>query len=139
MNTKNSSTGSTKRAAEADLESCVAGRELDALVAERVMGWKHVGTSPSGNKSYDDEENDERYLVGMSNMFRCWSPSNDIAAAYEMESRIAEMNLISQYTRALADLVAPECSAGETCWRLVHATAEQRCRAALAATNQPST
>jgi hypothetical protein len=37
-----------------------AGRELDALVAERVMGWKRVGFMPDGcpvgtpNLDYDD-------------------------------------------------------------------------------------
>lgn len=43
---KNPSSVSAETAAEtADPQSCVAGRELDRLIAERVMGWTLDRTS----------------------------------------------------------------------------------------------
>jgi hypothetical protein len=101
--------GETLRAAEADGQPCVAGRELDALVAERVMQWKRV-------RSDRDEGDDRRdvawmlhYKMGVlrgepytyganalyDRTFRKWSPSTDIAAAMEVIEKMRELGWLT--------------------------------------------
>jgi len=80
------------------------GRELDALVAENVMGWKRVRwmdwkqkiadetrTSltyswhdANGDMTENAEDMDDYY-----NPTYAWSPSTDIAAAWEVVERLA--------------------------------------------------
>jgi hypothetical protein len=71
----------------------VAGRELDALVAERVMGWQ-VDTDKEGYWCNDagwtgwlvpESEADARYEQD-----RCWRPSTDITAAWQVVEHIKE-------------------------------------------------
>ena len=64
----------------------VAGRELDALVAEKVMGWKVDNEHPY-TTYYDgidfmgsNCEDDQAY----------WSPSTDIAAAWQVVEKMRE-------------------------------------------------
>ena len=38
----------TKRSETMDIDTLEAGRELDALVAEKVMGWKYSQNAPEG-------------------------------------------------------------------------------------------
>jgi len=94
----------TLRAAETDGQSCVTGRELDALIAEHVMQWKRVH---SERDEGDDREDvawmlhkahgvlkGEPYTWGDSNLhdrtFAKWSPSTDIAAAMEVFEKLRD-------------------------------------------------
>lgn len=108
------------------------GRELDAAIAEfmetpfrkpthgtcctcQVCGW-----------DYDNCQCDY---------------SADIAAAWEVEEHIKELGLTTRYGYCLNRIINDEHDrarlAGEDTyterWQLIHATAEQRCRAALLA------
>jgi hypothetical protein len=58
-----------------------AGRELDALVAEKVMGWKWIGP---------DEFNDNRHLTlgGQKVQARIPDYSTDIAAAWDVVEKM---------------------------------------------------
>ncbi len=63
-----------------------AGRLLDALVAEKVMGWRR---KPGRNVWIDDN-----VLTGWLiepddvNDAPCWAPSTDIAAAWEVVEKV---------------------------------------------------
>jgi hypothetical protein len=63
--------------------------------------------------------------------------STSIEAAMQVEDRIAELGLRTRYVLELAKIVDPRESREDKVallwWALVHASAEQRCRAALAA------
>ena len=99
-----------------DIDKMEACRELDALVAERVMGWlKH-----------------ERYgLISVPPY------STDISAAWQMEDRIAELGLIEEYCFQLNSIANAHLDRDyfrqPQRWQLIHATPEDRCRAALKA------
>ena len=84
-----------------EILSMPAGPEMDALVAERVMGHKIVWR------------------------FR---PSTDMTTAMEVEHEIGKRGLIERYCEQLVLVV------GSSFWRLIHATPDQRCRAALLTT-----
>lgn len=56
-----------------------AGPELDAIIAEKVMGWKRVPGTESG-AWMDPCTNDGR--------MGSWSPSTDIAAAWEVVEKL---------------------------------------------------
>lgn len=68
--------------------------------------------------------------------FRGWNPLDSISDAYEMESRIP-VALRDEYCRALwnsfADIKTPWRSKFEGYWFFTHATARQRCDAAISA------
>jgi hypothetical protein len=89
-----------------NVEEMQAGREMDMLVSE-MMG---------GN-------------------FRPYS--TDIAAAYQMEERIAELGLIEEYCFQLNAIANAHFDRAyyrqPQRWQLIHATPEDRCRAALLA------
>jgi hypothetical protein len=66
-----------------------AGRELDALVAERVMGWV-LTLSPRSIAEADDEE----WWSMPSGLVRhvdYWRPSTDIAAAWEVVEKLRDL------------------------------------------------
>jgi hypothetical protein len=79
-----------------------AGRELDALVAEKVMGWKYRQSSPDPKKHFCREYgNDAGWWLkpSMTPGAKHWacatcSPppaySTDIAAAWEVTEKLAE-------------------------------------------------
>lgn len=139
----------------------LSGRELAAAVAGRVMGWslcwldRFYGAEgdwsqrPVSSKAeckftpiaYWREPNGRAINEAAE-----WLPSESIEAAMQVEDRIAELGLHSEYLRALADVAVfadATWNAAEIyeahlpwgLWPLVHATAEQRCHAALAATD----
>ena len=96
-------------------------RELDAEVAEKVMGLEFGGPKWLTLPLY----------------------SSSIEEAMEVENQIAKLGLIREYVRALehiGDMSTPSRVITDTgiAWRLAHATAEQRCRAALAAVTPSS-
>ncbi len=61
--------------------SVAAGRELDALVAEKVMGWHHTGS-------------DDRYPVDDKGRSQLYVPdySTDIGAAWAVVERMRELD-----------------------------------------------
>ena len=74
------------------------GRELDALVAEKVMGWRKK-TFPGGGGGYTawvDENKKAMKLISNFTMietcYRCdyFRPSTDIAAAWEVVEKMLE-------------------------------------------------
>jgi len=71
-----------------------AGRELDRLIAETVMGWrlKHWRDETDGGTYWvsADGEFAGKYSVGSDPKWR-WSPSTDIAAAWQV---VDKMNLL---------------------------------------------
>lgn len=68
-----------------------------------------------------------------------WAPvenyATDIAAAMKAEDRIAELGLQGRYVINLAKIVDPRIKQDDAImtlwWNLVHASPDQRCRAAL--------
>lgn len=60
----------------------VAGRVLDALVAEKVMGWTLKGDT------YARWVNDKDEYMGPCENVDFWSPSTSIAAAWEVVERL---------------------------------------------------
>lgn len=61
-----------------------AGPELDALVAERVMGWRYAATVPGGSpKFWQDPDRDFK-----SGMMTPKPYSNGIAAAWEVVEQL---------------------------------------------------
>lgn len=76
----------------------LSDRDLDALVAERVMGWIH-GEAYNGEglwKAPDDTLTPDD----------CFWPSTDDNAARLVRNRIAELGLQSEFRTALLDLLS---------------------------------
>jgi len=71
----------------------VAGRELDALVAEKVMGWS-VNRSERGWETLGVRP---KRLIGRRGMCRlpgdAWSPSEDISAAWEVVEKLGAVRI----------------------------------------------
>lgn len=59
--------------------------------------------------------------------------SSDIRLAFQVEERIAELELQGEYELALAEVVTDGKPNMAHVWDYVHASPEQRCRAALEA------
>lgn len=84
-----------------------AGRELDILIAEKVMGWKRLTYAQwkPDNKHYSTRHeltpnwhSDELYEVAWAEdrddyyyPEDAWSPSTDIVAAWQVFSRLSEL------------------------------------------------
>ncbi len=110
------------------------GRELAAHIAELVMKLPV--------KYHTDNPNDERWYYIDIPDHNGMCPSvpdypNDIAAAYTMEERIEELGLVNRYCWELIKIAnandrGKDESIRQT-WGLIHATPEDRCRAALKA------
>lgn len=79
------------------------GRELDILVAEKVMGWKRVNyeqlfPSQAGRKElsmywYDSNDKETRLAEDSDDYYQpeeAWSPSIDISAAWEVVKKMQE-------------------------------------------------
>lgn len=105
-------------------------RQLDLDVAEQVMGFDRMNARVDPMVRNGDPQYFMGYPVGHD-----FAPyySIDIAAAFQVEDRIAELGLQRQYIIALrgetrAQMIAAACGYE---WKLVHASPEQRCRAAL--------
>ena len=126
-----------------EIDNHPANRCLDSQMAE-LMGWELIpdplydnlgaamnAIKPSGEKVF------LWYLrKNVSSGKEPWTPSRDIAAAYLMEERIEELGLIEEYCQALEKLLFAanwEENSIFVPWLLVHASPEDRCRAALMA------
>jgi hypothetical protein len=94
-----------------------AGRDLDLIVIEKVMGWK-----------YDPA--------------RTFAPSSNLISAWEMEEYLlSNETLAKAYGDALHSLVVPEgqsMSPGEMATAFSHASLHVRCLAALRAVGAPA-
>jgi hypothetical protein len=112
-----------------------AGRELDALVAERVMGFEireHKRIQKGSIKKrgrYPVYEIKELWAGNRTLMFY----STDIAAAWRVEERIAELGLIDEYCWEIIKISSTKKGYPPTQWYQIHASPEDRCRAALRA------
>jgi hypothetical protein len=115
------------------------GRELDALVAEKVMEWTNfspidpncdysVGVKGRKNFAIDPRDGKQKPIPLYS---------SDIAAAFEVETKAIEKDP-AMYVHALASAVfgynqVQNISDIKKLCLLIHATPEQRCKAALLA------
>ena len=122
------------------------GREMDALVAERVMGCEKVyWRELNGNKQVFCDCLDEFDIRGRLHEARNANIpmllayySTDIAAAWLVEERIKELGLIEEYCMQLNRIANNtwdwrDGMKNALLWQLIHATPEDRCRAALKA------
>ena len=67
-----------------EIERMPAGREMDRLIAEKVMGWKSDGShSSDGLPIYHTYQNGSRDV-----WLRDWKPSSDIAAAWQVAEKL---------------------------------------------------
>lgn len=64
-----------------------AGRELDALIAEKVMGWKLSKQQVSADAWDDVWRNEDNRLMAYC---RKWKPSIDISAAWRVVEKLKE-------------------------------------------------
>ncbi len=128
--------------ASKEIDNLEAGREMDTLVAEKVMEW-HQDGGPFWIRA------DKTQVLGwtvdplprgwenasMSDRFR---PSTSISAAFEMEGVLSEMDghiqvgYVSRLYEILDIPFGRVMTTGNTI-KLIRATPEQRCRAALKA------
>jgi hypothetical protein len=69
-----------------EIRALPAGRELDALVARRVMGWRRAGNRLDGY-FWQTVRGPSGYAAGrLTGLYlRPWNPSADIAAAWEVK------------------------------------------------------
>lgn len=114
-------------------------KELTRMVAEKMMGWKNLrwqkrivdGSSFSPEGWFGDGPNNECYLTE--------SYPTSISAVWEVEEKIRKEKLIPEYVDALIFVVEfdnigrGKLLIQEKQWLLIHARADQKCRAALMA------
>ena len=72
-----------------DIDTMPAGREMDALVAEKVMGWEFAPelTKATGSDcwmEWNEDKSDYRVRG-------CWIPSASIAAAWEVVEKLKHL------------------------------------------------
>jgi hypothetical protein len=65
-----------------------AGRELDALIAEKVMGWRFMHDGLGNMRWYQDTVAIDGYGPNHWGGYRDFSPSTDIAAAWEIVKKM---------------------------------------------------
>jgi hypothetical protein len=109
--------------------------ELDRAVAERVMGWQRQ----EGYSYWMSFPAGETFNLHV--LVAAWHPSTSIEFAMQVEDRIAELGLQNDYVAHLWETVGATRNGVnfwtadnfKAFWLCIHASAEQRCRAALAA------
>lgn len=107
-----------------EIQSLKPGYYLDALVAEKIMGWTKFGVREDGSHNgWNAPFGYTSSTMGYSKM---------ISAAWEVEEKIKELRLHVKYCQALKEVVI---STGEYVglFDYIHATPEQRCKSALLA------
>src|ERR1043166_3365871 len=100
--------------------------ELDAQIAERVMGWKDVHS-----KSKNDHWGKKQDKAGRWRSARAPDYSGEPGLAYDVEERIKELGLFDRYTKELSKIVRTKGIPAD--W----AAPDQRLRAALKTVSQP--
>jgi hypothetical protein len=105
-------------------EKLPVSSELDALVAERVMGWKDVRPQNKAKIVYWGKKQDK---AGRLRLARVPDYSTEPLLAYQIEDRMKELGLSEQYSKELSNIVRSKGLPVD--W----ASPEQRCRAALKA------
>jgi hypothetical protein len=108
--------------AQIDLDRLSAGPELDALVAERVFGWKDVKRHSRSESDYRGKKQDK---AGRWRLARVPPYSIDPVLAYQIEERMKELNLLVRYQKELSKISRAKGLPAD--W----ASPDQRCRAAL--------
>lgn len=78
-----------------DIDELEAGRELDEVVAEKVMGWQLVHTAEplAPFNRWRDRSGKSRYTRNDILPGLCWLPSTNIAAAWEVVGALNGMKL----------------------------------------------
>lgn len=71
-----------------EIDALPAGRELDALVAERVMGWQLVPAVNGIESPWWWDANGPVHSMDKSDWRGGWYPSTNIAAAWEVVERM---------------------------------------------------
>jgi Phage ABA sandwich domain len=96
-----------------------SGPELNALVAERVMGWKNVQRQDGRYWGRKQDKAGRWRRAAVRNY--CENPAD----AYLVDERIEQLGLLGKYLKELAKITREKKLPVE--W----ASPEQRCRAAL--------
>ncbi len=120
----------------------MSDRELDVQVATEVMGWIWI-TSELNEEQKILVPTDESISIPDSSWWwgrdvKALVPhySRDIAAAWLVEERIEELGLVEKYCNHLASIVwsyQAHPAPLPLKWYSIHASPEDRCRAALMA------
>src|ERR1043166_4543964 len=98
------------------------GSELDAQIAERIMGWKEVHPQDKARVVFWGKKQDK---AGRWRSARVPDYSTEPGLASEVEERIKELGLFERYTKELSNIVRTKGIPAD--W----ASPDQRCRAAL--------
>jgi hypothetical protein len=123
-------------------------RELDVKVSYYIFGYGCRAVPNTYPKDFEvrgkivgeiDENGNADYVEILPKSLKHYS--SDLNAAYEVEEKIAEMGLTNKYIDALVDVVGVEFTpydgenllSYEQYYAIIHASAENRCKAALAA------
>lgn len=102
-----------------NIDKIPAGPKLDALVAERVMGWKEL--KPQSDRYWGRKKD----KAGRWRRAAVHEYSQEPTTSYLIEERMKELGLFTKYEKELAKLAqAQKLPSG---W----ASPDQRCRAAL--------
>lgn len=107
-----------------------AGPDLDALVAEITMGWHRSACWDDGSFYWLTTQTGHEKLKDWR-----FKPSQEIAAAWQVEERIKELGLTDKYSGELVKLIRLTIGKGYF-WDLAHAPPELRCKAALIAVGE---
>lgn len=119
--------------------------ELNMAVAEKLMGFMPENATVELERlnRYLTPEEAEIPIRWFKRPDRGWTTteglphfSGDIAAAFTLEDRIAELDLRAEYAEALKDVVRiswKDRHSSPGLFGLIHATPRQRCEAAYAA------
>ena len=105
-----------------NVEKLPLGSELDAQIAERIMGWKDVRPQSKAGTVYWGKKQDR---AGRWRAARVPDYSTEPSLASEVEDRIKALGLFDRYTGELTKLAHAKGLPAD--W----ASPEQRCRAAL--------
>lgn len=106
------------------IDNLEPGPELDALVAEQIMGWKDVHRQTKTEGVYWGKKPDK---AGRLRSGRVPDYSTESSLASDVESRVKELGLLEEYTKELSNIVRAKGLPAS--W----ASPAQRCRAALKA------
>lgn len=106
-----------------NIDEMQAGCEMDCIIAEKIFGWEDASWDREAH-CHTGHPNKEHYRYEQVPEY-----STDIAAAWEVEEEIKNKGI-----RMQADYITElTLTVGPGKFEMVHATPEQRCKAALKA------